>query len=96
MQIHMFAFRWKPEATDADKARALAEARAFVGVIPGLLELHVGTNTSPNGQGYETGGVMKFTDAAALAAYNANPVHLALLAWLLPLVEPVEVDFLSA
>jgi len=92
----MFAFRWKPAATAADKERAMAEARAFVGVIPGLLELHVGTNTSPNGRGYETGGVMKFTNAEALAAYNTHPIHLALLAWLLPLVEPVEVDFLSA
>ena len=95
MLIHMFAFRWKPEATEADKERAVAEARTFPGLIPGLLELHVGTNISSRGQGYETGGFMKFTDAEALAAYNVHPVHHALLAWLLPLVEPLEVDFLS-
>jgi hypothetical protein len=91
--IHMFAFRWKPVATEDQKNRAITEISAFRGKIPGLLEVYVGKNTSPRGAGYETGGVMKFTDAAALAAYTVHPQHKALLAWLLPLIEPIEVDF---
>jgi hypothetical protein len=91
--IHMFAFRWKPVATEEQKNRAIKEISAFRGKIPGLLEVYVGKNTSPRGAGYETGGVMKFTDAAALAAYTVHPQHKALLAWLLPLIDPVEVDF---
>lgn len=91
--IHMFAFRWKPAATEEQKNRAIKEISAFRGKIPGLLEVYVGKNTSPRGAGYETGGVMKFTDAAALAAYTVHPQHKALLAWLLPLIDPVEVDF---
>ncbi len=91
--IHMFAFRWKPIATEEQKNRAIAEISAFRGKIPGLLEVYVGKNVSPRGAGYETGGVMKFTDAAALASYTVHPAHKALLAWLLPLIDPIEVDF---
>jgi len=89
----MFAFRWKAVATEEEKDRAITEISAFQGKILGLLEVHVGNNVSPRGAGYETGGVMKFTDAAALANYTVHPLHKALLAWLLPLIEPIEVDF---
>jgi hypothetical protein len=36
---------------------------------------------------------MKFSDRAAFEAYNAHPVHERLLTWLLPLIDPIEVDF---
>jgi hypothetical protein len=36
---------------------------------------------------------MKFADPAALEAYNVHPVHQDLLEWLLPLIDPIEVDF---
>ena len=91
--IHMFVFRWKPIATEEQKNRAIAEISSFKGKIPGLLEVNVGKNISPRGQGYETGGVMKFKDPEALAKYPVHPLHTALLAWLLPLIDPVEVDF---
>jgi hypothetical protein len=39
------------------------------------------------------GGVMKFADKAACEAYGAHPVHQKLLGWLMPLIEPIEVDF---
>lgn len=95
MIIHTFAFRWKPGVTDEQKLRVQTEIRALQGQIPGLLETHVGANFSPRSQGYELGGVMKFTDRAALDAYNPHPVHQKLLSWLLPLIDPVEVDFES-
>jgi hypothetical protein len=92
--IHMFAFRWSPNATEAHKNRAIKEILAFQGVIPGLLEVHIGTNLSPRGGEYETGGVMKFADAKALSAFGGHPAHMALIEWLPPLlIEPVEVDF---
>jgi hypothetical protein len=91
--IHMFVFRWKPIATEEQKNRAISEIASFKGRVPGLLEVNVGKNISPRGEGYETGGVMKFKDADALAKYPVHPVHTALLAWLLPLIDPVEVDF---
>jgi hypothetical protein len=93
MIIHMFAFRWKPGVTDDQKQSAITEIRKLQGQIPGLMETSVGVNTSPRGQGYELGGVMKFEDQSALDVYGSHPVHQRLLNWLIPLIDPIEVDF---
>lgn len=93
MVIHTFAFRWKPDVTSDQKQQVIVAIRALQGQIPGLLETWVGQNISPRSQGYELGGVMKFNDRAALEAYGSHPVHQELLSWLLPLIEPIEVDF---
>jgi hypothetical protein len=93
MIIHTFAFRWKPSVTPDRKQHVMVAIRRLQGQIPGLLETWVGRNISPRSQGYELGGVMKFNDRAALEAYGSHPVHQELLSWLLPLIEPVEVDF---
>ncbi len=93
MFIHIFGFKWKPEATEPQKDRATADIMAFKGKIPGLLEVHVGQNVSTKGQGYTFAGVMKFTDKHALDAYVLHPQHQALLKWLVPLIDPVELDF---
>jgi len=93
MYVHMFAFRLKPEVTEKQKDRMLREINALPTQIPGLLEAHVGKNDSPRGQGFEIGGVMKFPDRETMEAYNAHPVHQALLKWLVPLIDAIEVDF---
>jgi hypothetical protein len=93
MFIHMFAFRWQPGVTQLQKDRAATEIRALQGQITGLLEVWIGTNISPRGKGYEFGGVMKFADQATLDAYPAQPAHQRLLAWLVPLIDAIEVDF---
>lgn len=93
MFIHMFAFRLRPGVTEEQQQHMLREIGALKSQIPLVLESHVGRNVSPRGQGYLIGGTMKFADAAALAAYNAHPAHQALLKWLLPLIEAIEVDF---
>jgi hypothetical protein len=93
MYIHMFAFRWKPDVTEEQKQRVIAEICGLQGQIPGLLETFVGVNISPRGQGYELGGVMKFSDKAALDNYGPHPAHQKLVSWLMPLIEPLEVDF---
>jgi antibiotic biosynthesis monooxygenase (ABM) superfamily enzyme len=90
--FHVFAFQWKPGATDAQKERAARDIRAFQGNIPGLLETHVGPNISPRGKGYTFGGIMRFTDQAALDAYVQHPSHQALLVWLVPLIDAIELD----
>ena len=97
MLIHMFAFRWSPNATEFHKNRAIKEILAFQGVIPGLLEVQIGKNLSPHGGVYETGGVMRFADAEARSAFGPHPAHKALLEWLPPLlIEPIEVDFVGS
>lgn len=93
MFIHIFGFRWKPEASATDKARAEKEILAFRDTIPGLLEVHVGSNVSSRNQGFTFAGMMKFTDKPACDAYTIHPAHKALLQWLVPLIDPVELDF---
>lgn len=93
MYIHVFAFRWRSGVTEDQKQRVISEIRQLQGQIPGLLETYVGKNISPRGQGYELGGVMKFADRESLDAYGPHPVHQALLSWLRPLIESLEVDF---
>jgi len=90
--FHVFAFQWKPGTSDAQKDRARKEIAAFQGVIPGLLQTHVGPNISPRGKGYTFGGIMEFKDQASLDAYVKHPAHQALLAWLVPLIDAVELD----
>jgi hypothetical protein len=93
MYIHMFAFRFKAGVTDAQKNDVIAAIRTLQSEIPLVLESWAGMNDSPRGRGYELGGVMKFADKAACEAYGAHPVHQKLLSWLMPLIEPIEVDF---
>jgi hypothetical protein len=91
--IHIFGFKWKAEATQADQARATQEILAFRGHILGLIDVHVGPNVSPRGQGYTFAGLMTFESRAAADAYTEHPQHQALLKWLRPLIEAVELDF---
>ncbi len=93
MVIHAFAFRWRAGVPEAPKAQAIETIRSFKGQIPGLEATYIGINFSPHSLGYELGGVMHFSDRASLAAYNTHPVHQALLDWLVPLVEAIQVDF---
>jgi hypothetical protein len=95
MVIHTFAFKWKPGVTEADQQRVLHGVRGLQGQIPGLLATYAGFNVSPRSQGYAFGGVMHFADHTALEAYLLHPVHQELVSWLLPMIEPLEVDFES-
>ncbi len=90
--FHVFAFQWKPGTSEAQKERATKDISAFQGQIPGLLQTHVGPNISPRGKGYSFGGIMQFKDKAALDKYVQHPAHQALLAWLVPLIDAIELD----
>ncbi|HXT77089.1 MAG TPA: Dabb family protein [Candidatus Eisenbacteria bacterium] len=95
MYIHMFAFRFKAGVTEEQKKHVLDEIRKLQHEIPAVLECWVGKNISPRGEGYELGGAMKFADQAAFQGYAAHPVHQKLVGWLMPLIEPIEIDFPS-
>lgn len=90
--FHVFAFQWKQGTSQAQKDRAAKEIAAFQGVIPGLLQTHVGPNISPRGKGFTFGGIMQFKDKASLDAYVEHPAHQTLLAWLVPLIDAIELD----
>ncbi len=93
MYIHMFAFRFRAGVTEDQRRKIVTEIRNLQSEIPLVLESWVGRNDSPRGNGYALGGVMKFADKAACEAYGAHPVHQELLSWLMPLIDPIEVDF---
>ena len=95
MFIHIFGFCWKPAATEADKTRAASEILAFRNTIPGLVDVTVGLNLSERDQGYTFGGCMQFTSRNAFSAYVPHPAHTALLEWLVPLIDAVEIDLES-
>src|ERR1700685_2538624 len=80
--FHVFAFQWKQGTSEVQKDRAAKDIAAFQGVIPGLLQTHVGPNISPRGKGYTFGGIMQFKDKQSLDAYVQHPAHQSLLAWL--------------
>jgi hypothetical protein len=90
--FHVFAFQWKEGTSEAQKDKAAKAIAAFQGLIPGLLQTHVGPNISPRGKGYTFGGIMQFKDKASLDAYVQHPAHQALLAWLIPLIDAIELD----
>src|ERR1017187_5411096 len=90
--FHVFAFQWKEGTSEAQKDRAAKEIACFQGLIPGLLQTHVGANISPRGKGYTFGGIMQFKDKASLDAYVQHPAHQALLAWLVSLIDAIELD----
>jgi hypothetical protein len=90
--FHVFVFQWKPGTSEPQKDRAAKEIAAFQGLIPGLVQTHVGPNISQRGKGYTFGGIMQFKDKASLDAYVQHPAHQALLAWLVPLIEAIELD----
>ncbi len=90
--FHVFAFQWKPGTSESQKDKAAKEIAAFQGQIPGLLQTYVGPNISPRAKGYTFGGIMQFKDKASLDAYVQHPAHQALLAWLVPLIDAIELD----
>ena len=90
--FHVFAFQWKPDTSQAQKDRAAKEIAAFQGQIRGIRQTHVGPNISPRGKGYTFGGIMQFKDQDSLDAYVQHPVHQALLVWLVPLIDAIELD----
>lgn len=93
MLVHLFMFRWRESASEADKAKAVADIQAFEGRIAGLRRLEVGLNTSPKGNGFGLGCAMAFDDKAAFSACEVHSLHQAFVDWVLPLVETVDVDF---
>jgi len=92
--MHTFLFQWHTGVTAQMQERAAREIRSLQGHIPGLLEASYGKNTSPRGQGFTHGGVMKFRDAAALQGYFVHPAHQKLVEWLMPLLKmAAELDY---
>jgi hypothetical protein len=71
---------WLKTPGDASaRRRVIEESKAFVGVIPGLLDVSAGTalpSTRPAvDSSFDVAVVMTFRDEAALRAYDVHPRH---------------------
>ncbi|MGC5170049.1 Dabb family protein [Microbacterium sp. DT81.1] len=75
--VHVVLVRWKPDA-DAAALQELTElASAFPDTIPGVLAVHCGANTSPEGLagGFEWALIVSFASSAARDDYLPHPAH---------------------
>lgn len=80
MVKHIILWTLKDELTEAEKANVKKEAKealeGLVGVIPGLVEMHINTGKLAK----STADMMMdstFESEEALAAYSKNPAHVA-------------------
>lgn len=55
--------------------RLIAEARARLPVLPGVMNLRAGKSITGPEKGYAAALAMDFADAGALEAYRVNPDH---------------------
>jgi L-alanine-DL-glutamate epimerase-like enolase superfamily enzyme len=76
MVEHIVLFKVKPEYTEAQVDHMIERLRSLRHAIPGIVDLTVGKNISPDrAQGFNVGLVVRFTDREALAGYGPHPNH---------------------
>jgi len=80
MITHIVLLRFPNDLSDARVDELLAPFHRLPEVIPGLLTVSAGVNTSPEGlhNGYRHGLVMHFTTAADRDAYLTHPAHVSI------------------
>lgn len=76
---HIVILRFRPEITEAEKARIYADLDSLRELVPGFVGMSYGPNVSPEGlgQGFADGFSMDFSDAAARDTYLEHPEHKA-------------------
>jgi hypothetical protein len=89
MITHVVLFRFRSDLPEGSVEAVFAKLRAFRHAIPGITAFQGGVYNSPEGlsQGFTHGFTMTFADAAARDAYLPHPLHQAVVAKLLPMLE---------
>ena len=91
---HIVFWKLKEENKAANAGCIKESPEALVGVIPGLLEAHVGENL--NGGEYDLALCSRFESMEALHAYDTHPEHQKVRAFVLQVrQERAAVDFFS-
>ncbi|NQU36384.1 MAG: Dabb family protein [Actinobacteria bacterium] len=70
----------------ADAPKAINGLRAMRGQIPALRALNCGLNTGDEPNASDIVLITEHDNEAGLAEYTSDPVHQALLSWLVPLI----------
>jgi len=89
MVQHVVLFRFREDLEQTAVAALFEELRGLRSRIPGISEFQGGAYSSPEGlsQGFTHGFTMTFADAAARDAYLPHPLHQAVVAKLLPMLD---------
>ena len=89
MVHHVVLFRFRSDLPEGAVEEVFAELRGFRQSIPGITGFQGGVYNSPEGlaQGFTHGFTMTFADAASRDAYLPHPLHQAVVAKLLPMLE---------
>lgn len=74
MVVHIVSFKYKADATAAERAEHRAKLKGIAD-IDGILDFKVGEDFVRSPRSYDTGLVVLFRDRAALDGYATNPRH---------------------
>jgi hypothetical protein len=84
---HIAMFRWKDDATDAQKKRAADEVATLPSLVPSIRAFACGEDAGINQGNYHFAVTADFEDAGGYVAYRDNPDHRAMIdADILPIV----------
>jgi hypothetical protein len=95
MIVHIVCWKYKPEATDAQRREHVERLRALKDLVPGMESFDVGSDILGLDRSYDTGLVGVYADRAALDAYSDHPEHVKVAAMGKQLATAVSVDFLK-
>jgi Stress responsive A/B Barrel Domain len=75
--VHVVLVRWGAGITPAALKELSVTASAFVQTIPGVLAVHCGANTSPEGLGggFDWALIVSFSSREARDGYLPHPAH---------------------
>ena len=79
MLVHIVSFKYKAEATPAQRADHRAKLKHLAD-IDGVLYFKVGEDIVHSPRSYDTGLVVCFRDRATLDSYATNPRHVPVAA----------------
>lgn len=91
---HIVMWKFKDEATEADKLEMKRQLEALKGVVPTLVDIEVGLNFSPCDPAKDMVLTTEFQTQDDLKAYASHPEHQKVVAFVKPFVaERAVVDY---
>jgi len=72
--LHVVALKWKPEATDEQKAAAIDGLKTMAATVPGIKNIWIKSDRVQPRE-YSTAFAIEFESRAAADAYAEHPAH---------------------